>query len=42
MSIAEFIHKLFKIKRRPTDQIPRILNKKPLDWIALDMGELSC
>lgn len=39
MSIVEFVHKLFKLKCRPTDSIPRILNKKPLDWIALDLGE---
>uniref|UniRef100_A0A2S2Q871 Mitochondrial assembly of ribosomal large subunit protein 1 n=1 Tax=Sipha flava TaxID=143950 RepID=A0A2S2Q871_9HEMI len=41
MSIVEFVHKLFKKKRKPTDSIPRILNKKPLDWIALDIGEFS-
>lgn len=40
MSIAEFVHKLFKVKCNRTDSIPRILNKKPLDWIALDIGEL--
>lgn len=41
MSIAEFVHKLFKKKRKPKDSIPRIVNKKPLDWIALDIGEFS-
>lgn len=39
MSIADFIHKLFKKKRRPSDNIPRIVNKKPIDWIALDIGK---
>lgn len=41
MSIAEFVHKLFKKKRKPTDSIPRIVNKKPIDWIALDIGRYS-
>jgi len=40
MSIADFVHKLFKKKRRPSDSIPRLLNKKPIDWIALDIGEV--
>lgn len=40
MSIADFVHKLFKKKRRPSDSIPRLVNKKPIDWIALDIGEL--
>lgn len=39
MSIAEFVNKLFKRKRNPTDKLPRILNKKPIDWIALDLGK---
>lgn len=41
MSIADFIHKLFKKKRRPSDNIPRIVNKKPIDWIALDIGNIA-
>lgn len=41
MSIADFVHKLFKKKRRPSDNIPRIVNKKPLDWIALDIGNIA-
>jgi len=40
MSIAEFVRKLFKKKRKPTDRVPLIVNKKPLDWVALDIGEL--
>lgn len=39
LSISEFVHKLFKKKRRPTDSIPRFVNKKPLDWIAVDLGK---
>lgn len=39
MATAEFIHKLFKKKRKSSDSIPKIINKKPTDWIALDMGE---
>lgn len=39
MTIVEFVHKLYKKKRRPTDSIPKIINKKPLDWITLDIGE---
>lgn len=41
MSITEFVHKLFKKKRRPTDSVPIIVNKKPTDWIALDIGEFG-
>lgn len=38
LSISDFVQKLFKKKRRPTDSIPRFVNKKPLDWIAVDLG----
>ncbi|CAH1731521.1 unnamed protein product [Aphis gossypii] len=41
MSIADFVHKLFKKKRRPSDSIPRLVNKKPIDWIALDIGNIA-
>ncbi|XP_060846729.1 mitochondrial assembly of ribosomal large subunit protein 1-like isoform X1 [Rhopalosiphum padi] len=40
-SIADFVHKLFKKKRRPSDSIPRLVNKKPIDWIALDIGNIA-
>lgn len=39
MSIAEFVLKLFKKKRNPTDKVPMLINKKPTEWIALDIGE---
>ncbi|XP_050527259.1 mitochondrial assembly of ribosomal large subunit protein 1 [Daktulosphaira vitifoliae] len=41
MAIAEFVIKLYKKKRGPMDLIPRILNKKPTDWIALDLGNIA-
>lgn len=39
MSVVEFVHKLYKKKKRPADSVPKIVNKKPVDWIALDLGE---
>lgn len=39
MSIVEYVYKLYKIKRNPTDILPKLMNKKPLDWVALDMGK---
>lgn len=39
MSIAEFTLKLYKIKRNTTDKVPILINKKPTEWIALDIGE---
>lgn len=39
LSISDFVHKLFKKKRSPTDSVPKFLNKKPLDWIAVDLGQ---
>lgn len=39
MSIAELTIKLYKKKRNPTDQIPKLINKKPTEWVALDLGE---
>lgn len=41
MSVIEFVHKLFKKKKRPTDRVPRIVNNKPVDWLALDLGKCS-
>ncbi|VVC43944.1 Protein Iojap/ribosomal silencing factor RsfS [Cinara cedri] len=41
LSISEFVKKLFKRKCRPTDSIPRFLNRKPLDWIAVDLGNIA-
>ncbi|XP_050426195.1 uncharacterized protein LOC126836650 [Adelges cooleyi] len=41
MAIAEFVLKLYKKKRSQTDTVPRIINKKPTDWIALDIGNIA-
>lgn len=36
--LATFVRKVYKLKRHPTDLLPRIEGKDSRDWIALDLG----
>lgn len=39
--IAEFVRKIFKMKRNPTDIIPKIEGENSRDWMALDLGNIA-
>ncbi|XP_055536906.1 uncharacterized protein LOC129725304 [Wyeomyia smithii] len=38
--IAEFVRKVYKMKRRPEEIIPRIEGANSSDWMALDLGNI--
>lgn len=37
-ALATFVRKVYKLKRYPSDLIPKIEGQKSHDWIALDLG----
>lgn len=39
--IAEFVRKIFKMKRNPADIIPKIEGENSRDWMALDLGNIA-
>lgn len=39
--IAEFVRKIYKMKRNPTDIIPKIEGENSRDWMALDLGNIA-
>ncbi|KAL6424150.1 hypothetical protein ACFW04_009784 [Cataglyphis niger] len=39
-ALAIFVRKVYKLKRNPTDLIPKIEGKDSKDWIALDLGNI--
>lgn len=39
-AIAQFVRKLFKIKRHKGDLLPKIEGEKSKTWIALDLGKM--
>uniref|UniRef100_A0A8D8BAT7 Mitochondrial assembly of ribosomal large subunit protein 1 n=1 Tax=Culex pipiens TaxID=7175 RepID=A0A8D8BAT7_CULPI len=39
--IAEFVRKIFKMKRAPSDIIPKIEGENSRDWMALDLGNIA-
>ncbi|XP_062550863.1 uncharacterized protein LOC134215748 [Armigeres subalbatus] len=39
--IAEFVRKIYKMKRHPTDIIPKIEGENSRDWMALDLGNIA-
>uniref|UniRef100_A0A182PTV6 Mitochondrial assembly of ribosomal large subunit protein 1 n=1 Tax=Anopheles epiroticus TaxID=199890 RepID=A0A182PTV6_9DIPT len=39
--MAEFVRKVFKMKRNPTDIIPKIEGESSSDWMALDLGNIA-
>lgn len=40
-AIAEFVRKMYKLKRTKNDRIPRLEGKGSDDWVALDMGNIA-
>ncbi|XP_058124645.1 uncharacterized protein LOC131281403 [Anopheles ziemanni] len=39
--LAEFVRKVYKMKRHPTDLIPKIEGESSSDWMALDLGNIA-
>lgn len=40
-AIAEFVRKMYKMKRAKTDLVPRLEGKGSEDWFALDLGNIA-
>lgn len=40
-AIAEFVRKMYKLKRSEVDLIPKIEGKNSEEWIAMDMGNIA-
>lgn len=41
IAIAEFIRKVYKMKRISTDILPKIEGETSNDWVALDLGNIA-
>ncbi|XP_016972931.1 uncharacterized protein LOC108040147 [Drosophila rhopaloa] len=41
LSTAEFVRRMFKIKRTKGDILPRIEGDKSRDWMAMDLGNIA-
>ncbi|ALC44980.1 312 [Drosophila busckii] len=41
LSTAEFVRRIFKIKRSKGDLLPRIEGEKSRDWMAMDLGNIA-
>lgn len=41
ISIASFVRRVYKKKRKETDILPKIEGDKSCDWIALDLGNFE-
>ncbi|KAH8379117.1 hypothetical protein KR009_003129 [Drosophila setifemur] len=41
LSTAEFVRRMFKIKRNKSDILPRIEGDKSRDWMAMDLGNIA-
>lgn len=40
-AMAEFVRKMFKIKRGENDRIPKIEGKQSDEWMAIDLGNIA-
>lgn len=40
-ALAQFVRKMYKLKRRSGDILPKIEGEASLDWMALDMGNIA-
>lgn len=40
-AMAQFVRKMFKLKRRPSEPIPRIEGANSKDWMAMDLGNIA-
>ncbi|EDV97010.1 mitochondrial assembly of ribosomal large subunit protein 1 [Drosophila grimshawi] len=41
LATAEFVRRMFKIKRSKGDLLPRIEGEKSRDWMAMDLGNIA-
>ncbi|XP_064544392.1 mitochondrial assembly of ribosomal large subunit protein 1 [Drosophila montana] len=41
LATAEFVRRMFKIKRAKGDLLPRIEGEKSRDWMAMDLGNIA-
>ncbi|XP_012286085.1 uncharacterized protein LOC105702806 [Orussus abietinus] len=41
IALAQFVRKIYKIKREKGDRIPKIEGKKSQEWLALDLGNIA-
>lgn len=41
IGIAEFVRKVYKLKRNPNDHIPKIEGKECKNWMAMDLGNIA-
>ena len=39
--LAHFVRKVYKLKRKPGDILPKIEGAKCKDWMALDLGNIA-
>ena len=39
--MAEFVRRMYKIKRRKGDILPKIEGEKSRDWMAMDLGNIA-
>lgn len=40
-AIAEFVRKMYKVKRLPNESVPRIEGQDSNDWVAIDLGNIA-
>lgn len=40
LALLEFLKKIYKKKRKPSDTIPAIEGKSSKDWMAMDLGNI--
>lgn len=41
-ALANFVRKVYKLKKSKTDFLPKIEGENSNDWIALDLGNFLC
>lgn len=41
IGMAHFVRRVFKLKRKTNDIIPKIEGEKDKDWIAMDLGNIA-
>ncbi|XP_020290500.1 mitochondrial assembly of ribosomal large subunit protein 1 [Pseudomyrmex gracilis] len=40
-ALATFVRKVYKLKKHPTDLIPKLEGKHSNDWVAIDLGNIA-
>jgi ribosome silencing factor RsfS/YbeB/iojap len=41
LAMAEFVRKVFKLKRASSDILPKIEGEKSKEWMAIDLGNIA-